>query len=368
MTEQVAKKRGRPAKRKLTDITFDHEGAHLALVSKDLNAGPANLQDYSLVLKAVEGFSDEILEKASQVTVTLPIEQFLQKFFNLWYEDAEVLARAMGYTTEAMEYAEKEKLEEEAVAAAGIVEEEDDYSYEGYIQKRLDSFSIMKSMHESDTSAMANLTGEQYLQLLQDQEQLEKAFTKVAEIKQAAKVQVKKESDLKATASESDTQQNSRVEKTVEPSGSVQKQKEGNYMTKEVKTVVADVEKELVEKSVLVDLQKAMETQAKELTKALALVKQFEQEKKDAITKSRMDKLSAAVKNQEQAGALFKGANLLEDADFEAFLKAVADIQAIADQSDLFKAVGADGQVEQKADEGISDVKKAFRKIQAKTK
>jgi len=274
----------------------------------------------------------------------------------------------MGYTTEAMDYAEKEKLEEDAVAAAGIEEEEDDYSYEGYIQKRLNSFSIMKSMHESDTTAMANLTGEQYLQLLQDQEQLEKAFTKVADIKQAAKVAVKKESDLKANASESDTQQNSRVEKTVEPSGSVQKTKEGNYMTKEVKTVVADVEKELVEKSVLVDLQKAMETQAEELTKALALVKQFEQEKKDAITKSRMDKLSAAVKNQEQAGALFKGANLLEDADFEAFLKAVSDIQSIADQSDLFKAVGADGQVEQQADEGVSDVKKAFRKIQAKTK
>jgi len=368
MTEQVAKKRGRPAKRKLTDITFDHEGAHLALVSKDLNAGPANLQEYVLFAKSVEGFSDEILEKASQVTVTLPIEKFLEKFFGLWYDDAEILARAMGYTTEAMDYAEKEKLEEDAVAAAGIEEEEDDYSYEGYIQKRLNSFSIMKSMHESDTTAMANLTGEQYLQLLQDQEQLEKAFTKVADIKQAAKVAVKKESDLKANASESDTQQNSRVEKTVEPSGSVQKTKEGNYMTKEVKTVVADVEKELVEKSVLVDLQKAMETQAEELTKALALVKQFEQEKKDAITKSRMDKLSAAVKNQEQAGALFKGANLLEDADFEAFLKAVSDIQAIADQSDLFKAVGADGQVEQQADEGVSDVKKAFRKIQAKTK
>lgn len=365
------------ALRKLKDISFEHEGAHVALISEDQGHG-ANGHHYSLLVKSAEGFSDEILEKASQVTVTLPIEQFLQKFFNLWYEDAEVLARAMGYTTEAMEYAEKEKLEEEAVAAAGIVEEEDDYSYEGYIQKRLDSFSIMKSMHESDTSAMANLTGEQYLQLLQDQEQLEKAFTKVAEIKQATKVQVKKgsadsttaekESDLKATASESDTQQNSRVEKTVEPSGSVQKQKEGNYMTKEVKTVVADVEQELIAKAEFVNLQKAFEDLQKALDQKEQLVKQFEQEKKDAITKSRMDKLSAAVKNQEQAGALFKGANLLEDADFEAFLKAVADIQAIADQSELFKSVGADGQVEQQADEGISDVKKAFRKIQAKTK
>lgn len=379
MTEQVAKKQGKTAKRKLTDITFDHEGAHLALVSKDLNAGPANLQDYSLVLKAVEGFSDEILEKASQVTVTLPIEQFLEKFFDVEEDDAEVLARALGYTTEMQDNLASGETPGLPEAEEG---EEPEFTsvdeYEAYIQKRIASYSIMKSMHESDTSVMANLSGEQYLQLLQDQEQLEKALTKVVEIKQAAKVQVKKgsansttakkESDLKANASGSDTQQNSRVEKTVEPSGSVQKQKEGNYMTKEVKTVVADVEKELVEKSALVDVQKALDAKDEELTKALALVKQYEQEKKDAITKSRMDKLSAIVKNQEHAAALFKGANLLEDADFEAVLKAVADIQAIADQSDLFKAVGADGQVEQQADEGISDVKKAFRKIQAKTK
>lgn len=369
MTAQVTKKRGRPAKRKLTDITFDHEGAHLALVSKDLNDGPANLQEYALTLKAVEGFSDEILEKASRVIVTLPIEQFLEKFFDVEEDDAEVLARVLGYTTEMQDKIANGEIPDLPEAEEGEAPEFTSVEeYQAYIQNRIASYSIMKAMHESETTVMANLTGEQYLQLLQDQEQLEKAFTKVTEIKKAAKVMVRKESDLKATAYGSDTQQNSRVEKTVEPSGSVQKTKEGNYMTKEVKTVVADVEKELVEKSVLVDLQKAMEIQAAELTKALALVKQFEQEKKDAITKSRMDKLSASVKNQEQADALFKGANLLDDDDFEAFLKAVSDIQAIADQSDLFKAVGADGQVEQNADEGLSDVKKAFRKIQAKTK
>ena len=137
---------------------------------------------------------------------------------------------------------------------------------------------------------------------------------------------------------------------------------------KEVKTVVADVEKELVEKSVLVDLQKAFEEKAVELQKALDLVKQFEQEKKDAITKSRKEKLGAAVKNQEQADALFKGANLLEDADFEAFVKAVADIQAVADQSDLFKAVGADGVVEQKAEVDGDITKSLTARVQAKFK
>lgn len=356
MTEEVKKKR--TPKRKLKDISFDHEGAHLALVSDQLNGGPANLQPNALFLKAIEGFSEEILEKASQVTVTLAIEEFLQKFFNMYYEDAEVLARAMGYETKRMERDEVESTDTSD-------------SYEDYIEERVSSFSIMKAMQDAsgDTSVMANLSGEDYLALLQDQAQIEKAFDKVAELKKATKVEVRKESDLKASASGSDTQQNAGVEKKVEPSGSVSQVNKGNYMAdKEVKTVVADVEKELVEKSVLVDLQKAFDEKAVELQKALDLVKQFEQEKKDAITKARKEKLGAAVKNEEQAAALFKGANLLEDADFEAFVKAVADIQAVADQSDLFKSVGADGVVEQKAEEGVSDIKKAFAKLKAQTK
>lgn len=345
MQEEIKKKR--TPKRKLKDISFDHDNAHIALVSDQVNGGPANLQPNALFLKAIEGFSDDILEKASQVTVTLPIEEFLEKFFGLYSEQAEILARAMGYTTlmQAREDEDEPELE----------------NYGEYINRKLQSFQIIKSIKDNP-SAIAELNGEQYLALLQDQQTIEKAFEAI-----------EKESDLKAIASESDTQQNASVEKAtrvakVESLDSVQKDNKGNYMPQEVKTVVADVEKELVEKSVLVDLQKAMEAQKEELNKALALVKQFEQEKKDAITKARKEKLDSAVKNQEQAAVLFKAANLLEDADFEAFVKAVADMQAVADNSDLFKSVGADGAVEQVSDEGISDIKKAFAKLKAKTK
>lgn len=360
MQEEIKKKR--TPKRKLKDISFDHDNAHIALVSDQLNGGPANLQPNALFLKAIEGFSDEILEKASQVTVTLPIEEFLEKFFDVEQDDAEVLARAMGYTTSMQDkIAAGEDIELPEVEEGEDPEFANLDEYEKYIQESLASYKIMKSIKDNP-SAIAELNGEQYLALLQDQERIEKAFEAIA-----------KESDLKAIASESDTQQNASVEKAtrvakVESLDSVQKDNKGNYMTQEVKTVVADVEKELVEKSVLVDLQKAMEAQKEELNKALALVKQFEQEKKDAITKARKEKLDSAVKNQEQAAVLFKAANLLEDADFEAFVKAVADMQAVADNSDLFKSVGADGNVEQVSDEGVSDIKKAFAKLKAKTK
>lgn len=376
MTEEVKKKR--TPKRKLKDISFDHEGAHLALVSDQLNGGPANLQPNALFLKAIEGFSEEILEKASQVTVTLAIEEFLEKFFDVEEDDAEVLARALGYTTEMQDKIAAGETPDLPEAEEG---EDPEFAsldeYEAYIRKKISSYKIMKAMKDAsgDTSVMANLSGEDYLALLQDQAQIEKAFDKVAELKKATKVEVRKESDLKASASESDTQQNASVEKAtsvakVEPSGSVSQVNKGNYMAdKEVKTVVADVEKELVEKSVLVDLQKAFEEKAVELQKALDLVKQFEQEKKDAITKARKEKLGAAVKNEEQAAALFKGANLLEDAEFEAFVKAVADIQAVADQSDLFKSVGADGVVEQKPAANVDDINAALiARIEAKNK
>ena len=360
MQEEIKKKR--TPKRKLKDISFDHENAHIALVSQQINSGPANLQPNALVLKAIEGFSDEILEKASQVTVTLSIEEFLEKFFDLSEDDAEVLARAMGYTTkmqdkiaagEEPELPETEEGEDPEFANLG--------EYEKYIQENLASFKVMKSIKQ-DPSAIANLSGDEYLALLQDQAKIEKAFEAI-----------EKESDLKASASGSDTQQNASVEKAtavakVESLDSVQKENKGNYMTQEVKTVVADVEQDLIAKAEFVNLQKAMEAQKEELQKALELVKQFEQEKKDAITKARKEKLGSVVKNQEQADALFKGANLLEDADFEAFVKAVSGIQAIADQSDLFKSVGADGTVEQKSVEANDLNAALIARIEAKSK
>ena len=78
------------AKRKLTDITFEHEGAHLALVHK-MQGGAAN--SYStLVMKSLDNRSPEFIQKASQIRVTLSLPDFLEKFFHVWDDDAEVLS------------------------------------------------------------------------------------------------------------------------------------------------------------------------------------------------------------------------------------------------------------------------------------
>jgi hypothetical protein len=344
-------------KKVIKDLSFDHDNGHVALVGPAVG-GPANGLDFAITLKSEQGFSDEILEKASKVQVTLPIEEFLSKFFGLYYEDAEILARTLGFSTEMQE-------REEQVASEPV----ENY-YSNYIEQKVESFIVMKSMRDGAVDALASLEGEQYLKLLQDQAMLEKAFDAVKVIKQSQKAKVKKESSKSVSSDALDNSTNAGVEKKVgqsKPVG-IDKQKE-TTMTDPVKTVVADVEKELVEKSVLVDLQKAMDAQKEELQKALDLVKQFEQEKKEAITKSRKEKLGAAIKNEQHQAALFKGANLLEDADFDNFVKAVTEMQAVADKSDLFKELGATGEVEVKADEDLSDVQKSVRaKLQAKFK
>lgn len=342
------KKTKRTPKRRLKDISFDHEGAHLALTSTEINGGPANLTPTALVTKGIDAFSAELIEKASMVQVTLTIEDFLQKFFGLYYEDAEVLARAMGYETTRME---------QDSSNTDVV-----YDYNQYIQDRVDSFSIMKSLYDKESTALDDLEGEQYLKLLQDQELLEKSFEAVQVIKQSQKAKVKKESGKSANTDELDNSTNAGVEIKVgrsKPVG-IEKQKE-TTMTAEVKTVVADVEKELVEKAVLVDLQKAMEAQTVELAKALELVKQFEQDKKEAITKSRKEKLAAAIKNEQHAEVLFKGANLLEDTDFDDFVKTVATMQAAVDNSELFKEIGSAGEVETQVASKTTDIRKAVQ-------
>jgi hypothetical protein len=346
-----------PRKKKvIKDLSFDHDTGHVALVGPAVG-GPANGSPEALLLKASDTFTQEIIEKASKVQVTLPIEEFLTKFFGMYYDDAEILARVMGYTTQTMEYEAKEVAEP--------------IDYTSYIDNKVQSIQIMKSMRKEDgtiaaVDTLGTLDGQAYLSLLQDQERIEKAFEESEKITKS-KVSLK-ESESKAKPLESDSSTNASVEKETEPSGSINKSNKGTRMAdKEVKTVVADVEKELVEKSVLVDVQKALDEQVKRASELEAIVKQFEQEKKDLIVKARKEKLQATVKNQEQAETLFKALGLVEDeGTFDEVLKALGTLQELADKSDLFKSVGADGEVEQKADTGADITKSLSERIKQK--
>ena len=286
------------AKKRITDLTFDHDGAHLALCSK--SQGAANNWNKALVMKS-HNFSPEIIQKMQAVQVTMSIPDFLKKFFWLMEEDAKFLASIMGYV---------EPSEDESQEAV------DDYNE--WVKDNFESFSIIKSLHESKNlpESLSKLTGEQYLSVLTDQAVIEKALTTFT-LEQDSKV---------------DT--STQVEKPVEASASkVQKKKEKN---------MTQATPEMVEKSALTAIEKAMEDTKVELQKALAQVKAFEDEKKQAVIKSKTDAVTALVKDAKQAEVLVKAALALDtQEDFEALVGVVKALVEQVDKSDLFKEVGA---------------------------
>lgn len=285
------------AKRKLSEISFDHEGAHLALCSK--SQGAANNWNKALIMKG-HNFSPEFIQKMQQIQVTYELPDFLRKVMGMYYEDAEVLARMIGYV-------EPEK-------------EEDDYDdwYENYIEEKLQSFTIIKSLHEAKNlpEALSKLTEQDYLDVLQDQMLIEKALNT--------------ELDKKEKSSEADT--STKVENTkVEASASrVNKKKEKQMATPE-----------MVEKEKLTAIEKALNDQKVELEKALAQVKQYEDEKKEAIVKSKTEAVKAVVKDEKQATVVVKAALALEDqADFDALVEVFKSMNTLLEKSGLFQEQG----------------------------
>lgn len=315
------------AKRKLSDISFQQDGAHIALVSKQ-QGGPANNADYALVLKGNK-FSEEYIEKMQQVKVTMELPDFLRKFFSVYYEDAEILARMMGYVPPTPEVSNQ------------------DYGYEDYVQSKLDSFEILKAVYDAESIAdvLSGLDETEYLAMLQDQSLVEKALKKIdkqqaEEVKQVEQVEKStKESGKEAQATKPENSTNASVEKNVEPTGSeVTKSKEEKMTLKE-----------MIEKSALVDIQKALDAQKEELQKALNVIAQFEQKEKEQVQKAKSDKFVAVVKDEKVRSAIVKaGLSLESDEDFDAFLAAITAMansietsQGFIEKSALFQEQGA---------------------------
>lgn len=302
----------RKAKRKLSDISFEKEGAHVALVCKE-QGGPANGKDFALVLKA-NNLSQEFIQKMQQVQVTLELPEFLRKFFGLYYEDAEVLARIMGYVPPTTDNTVS------------------DQSYEDWIQQKVDSFVVMKSLHEASdkVEALSKLSEQEYLAVLINQESLEKAF---------AKLESDEGTGNSATKSVPST--NAGVEKSVEPTGSELQTLEKSNMDEEVQKDVAPTV-EMVEKSALESIQKAFEEQKEALEKALATVAQYEADKKAAIEKAKTAQIQEIVKDEDRAQAIAKAALSLEsEDDFSAFVAAIQAMMATVATSEMFLEKGA---------------------------
>lgn len=123
----------------ITDITFNHEGAHLAAVH--ILQQPANGCPDALIFKADE--TDEELTKAlEQIQITMSMEEYLRKFMHMYYDDAQMLTMMMGMMTED-EYYEKEY---------------EDKDMKSYLEERMDKIKILDgSMEMMEKSSFKEL-------------------------------------------------------------------------------------------------------------------------------------------------------------------------------------------------------------------
>lgn len=294
------------AKRRLSNFNFMNDGAHIALVHKD-QGGPAN-EVTTLIYKSVNDVTDVLLEKASKVQVTLEFEDFLMKFFHMYYEDAMVLAKVLGYAKEEEKTKDKDP-------------------YKDYIDEKVKNIKIMKSLHEAEdvAKAISSLSAGDFVEVLEAQGLLEKAILSI-------------EKDANAG---------------VLPE--VLKSKEETTLQEEIQKAVAKAEEVL--KAKIAD-------QEVELQKARDEIAAYKKEKEEIVAKARKEKLTAVV-SKDEVEDLYKSTKELSDEAFEVITKSLGNKQKAQDESDLFKEKGVGG--EGKADDQ-SKLNRVAEIIKAKKK
>ena len=315
------------ATRKLSDINFEKEGSAVALVGPH-QGGPANGWK-TLVCKATDGITQEQVEKATMVQVELTIVEFLRKFFDMWYDDAEVLARIMGFDTSVEE------------------NDRDDDWYENYINEKVEAVTIMKSLvldknEEEINKAVASLKPEELLTILSTQKKFEQNLS---------------------------SQEGVKLSKG-KLSPSVENSKKGNemsdFVTKSVheaevtKAVEAAVAKALEEK------ETAVATKQAELDAALEVVKSFEEKEKESVAKSRKEALKQAGVAEDEVESLYKSTEALETNAFEIVVKAMAAKVKAIDESDIMKETGVSGESVSVELDGVAELTKSLQEKYSK--
>lgn len=319
------------AKRKLSNFNFEAEGAHIALVHKD-QGGPANGVDYALITKATKDISVKELEKATEVQVTMNIVDFLCKFFCLWYDDALVLAMAMGYDVGDAGYSFVEAAEQS----------------EAYLQDRVEAINIMKSVVvdvEDVHKAVASLSPRDYLAILKVQEVFEKNFDDAVE---KAEV-IKKSSGIPAKGV---TAEKSALSPSVEINNKEEDSMSAEFISKAV-------HEETVTKAVEEAIEKALAPVQEELKKAKEQLEVVEKAKQEAVAKARKEAVASVEKDEAKAEELFKSLESLADEAFDVVIKSLKAKEEVVENSDLFVQKSKDSDVEIEEENGTAALLKA---------
>jgi hypothetical protein len=310
----------RKAKRKLSDIDFNTEGAHIAITHKSQGYS-ANGKPKALIMKAR---SQEFVQKVQQIQVTLDTPEFLRRFYDMWWDDAESLARLFGY----------------------VPEKKEPYDYwedeEKYLAEKIEGYVVIKSLKDSDNIAksIAELSEDDLLKVLESQSKIE-PLMKAKEDTSRIGTEVSKDEVSTSVVKQAQKGKSGMTEKTK------QEQK---------------VEVEMIEKSAFEALQKSLEDQKVALEKATATIAKYEAEKREAVVKAKTAALEAVV-DAAHLEIVAKAALALEDdKDFEslvAVFKAQKEALEKAKEG-LFEEQGASGEGQEEIEEsGVAKLIKA---------
>jgi hypothetical protein len=249
------------AKRRITEFNFEKQmmnggNAHVALVDKAAN------ETEVLVMK----------QKQPEVAVEMSMREFLCKFFNLYYDDAAVLAGIMGYET-------------------GYESDEDTETYESYIDKKINQVSLLKTQNINSIKTLP-----------------EDIYQGVAELQKQYSESLDKDTD-EASASEVN-----------------------NNLSKEAVMPLTEAEIAELQKaaSQAVELQKALEDKDKELETANAAISDFEKANQERIKEETTDFVKSLSFVSEEdlenvSDALIKARNTEGSATILAQLKKAQD-------------------------------------------
>ena len=324
---------------------FNFEGKDSAVALVSASQGGAANSFRTLVIKSADKYSPKFIEKAQKVQVVMEFDDFLQKFFGMWKEDAKILTSILGFGDEGMDSESEsddlgvynddyfyewfdEKLAEEGATYRSPTEEDK----KAWLEYRKQGITLIKALSEADNKLemLAALSEKDYWSVLNEQKLFEKALKQ------------KEQNHLSGGEPTTPVKQTGKISKKAKTA--VHKQEENTMSGNQPETQVEDA----------VALKKALEDQKAELQKALEAVELFKAKEQEALEKAREQEVKAAVEDVEASAKLFKAVKDLEDEAFKDVVEVVKSLSQKVEDQALFKEQGS-------PDEGVQVQKSALQ-------
>lgn len=290
----------------------------------------ANLRPVSLLMKSdlePEQITEDVIKALQQVTVTMSFEEFLRKFFYMWSDDAELLARLLGFETELQNEA-AENPDDEWVQAWNAQHQE-------WLEERMESISIAKFAHSGDKIDLVK----QY-ELLKLQQRFEKGVN-----------------ELGITFNEGETKdlQETGVVKTAGNEPVVDTSKENK------ETSVSDIVTDVTKSEAYLDLVKQLEAEKAKSAQAEQIIKAAaEVEKKTALTKAQGFSFAAEADHAALADFIIEKSNAPVVALLE---KAQARISELETEVETVKKEFGKAEHGQDGEPAVDDLTKSAEEI-----